>query len=59
MISFPDTEVCTKNNKLYTKVYRKETDRQKLFYINSEHPMLLKNLSVKGACSTIENCKSF
>ena len=32
-----------KNNKLYTKIYRKETDRQSFFQIDSEHPKSLKN----------------
>ena len=36
-------EVYIKNNKLYTKIYRKETDRQNVLNINSEHPISLKN----------------
>ena len=42
-IPFLDTEVYIKNNKLYTKIYRKETDRQNFLHINSEHPISLKN----------------
>ena len=55
-------EVYIKSNKLYPKIYRKETDRQKFFYINSEHPISLKNsmpysqvLKVKCAHSTIKH----
>ena len=39
---FFNTEVCIKNNKLRTKIYMKETDRQNFFHINSEHPISLK-----------------
>ena len=42
-ISFLDTEVYIKNNKIYTKIYRKQTDRQSFLYIDSEHPKSLKN----------------
>ena len=55
-----------KNNKLYTKIYRKETDRQNFLHINSENPISLKSsilysqvLRVKRTCSTIENFKLF
>ena len=41
-ITFLDTEVYIKNNKLYTKIYRTKTDRQTFFNINSEHPESLK-----------------
>ena len=44
-IPFLDTEVYIKNNKLYTKIYRKEIDRQNFLHINSEHPISLKNSS--------------
>ena len=37
-----NTEVYIKNNKLYTKIYRKESDRQTFFHINSEDPISLK-----------------
>ena len=33
-ISFLDTEVYIKNNELYTKIYRKQTDRQSFLHIN-------------------------
>ena len=33
-ISFLDTEMYIKNNKLYTKIYRKQTDRQSFLHIN-------------------------
>ena len=41
-ITFLDTKVYIKNNKLYTKIYRTKTDRQTFFNINSEHPESLK-----------------
>lgn len=34
---FLDMEVHIKNKKLYTKIYKKETYRQKFLDINSEH----------------------
>ena len=37
--------VYIKNNKLYTKIYTKEIDRQNFLHINSEHPISLKNSS--------------
>ena len=65
-IAFLVTEVYIKNNKLYTKIYRKETDRQNFLHINSEHPISLKNsipysqvLRVKRTCSTIENFRLY
>ena len=42
-ISFLDTEIYIKNNKVHTKIFRKETDRQTFLNINSEHPKSLKN----------------
>ena len=42
-ISFPDTEIYIKNNNLHTKIFRKKTDCQTFFKINSEHPKSLKN----------------
>ena len=42
-IHFLDAEVCIKNNKLHTKIYWKETDRQSILHINSDHPISLKN----------------
>ena len=41
-ISFLDTDMYIKNKKLYTKIYRKQTDRQTFLHIDSEHPKLLK-----------------
>ena len=37
-ISFLDKEVYIKNNKLYIKIYRKQTDRQCSLHTDSEHP---------------------
>ena len=58
-ISFLDTEIYIKNNKLRTKVFRKKADRQTFLKINSEHPKSLKNsvpysqaLRIKRICST-------
>ena len=42
-ISFLDTEINIKNNKLHTKIFRKKTNRQTFLNINSEHPKSLKN----------------
>ena len=65
-IPFLCTEVYIKNNKLCTKICRKETDRQNVLHINSEHAISLKSsipysqvLRVKRTCSTIENFKLF
>ena len=44
-IPFLDMGVYIKNNKLYTKIYTKEIDRQNFLHINSEHPISLKNSS--------------
>ena len=41
-ITFLDTEIYRKNNKLCTKIYRKKTDLQTFLNINSEHPKSLK-----------------
>ena len=58
-ILFLDTEIYIKNNKLHTKIFRNETDRQLFLKIDSEHPKLLKNsipysqaLQIKRICST-------
>ena len=58
-ISFLDTEIYIKNNKLHTKIFRKKTDHQTFLNINSEHPKLLKSsvpytqtLRIKKICST-------
>ena len=58
-ISFLDTKIYIKNNKLHTKIFRKKTDYQTFLNINSEHPKSLKNsipysqaLRVKRICST-------
>ena len=58
-ISFLDTNIYIKNNKLHTKIFRKKTDGQTFLNINSEHPKSLKNsipysqaLRVKRICST-------
>ena len=57
-ITFLDTEVYIKNNKLYIKIYRKKTGRQTFLNINSEHPKSLKTsisssqaLSITIICS--------
>ena len=36
-ISFLHTGLCIKKNKLYTKLYRKQTDRQNFLHKDSEH----------------------
>ena len=53
------------NNKLYTKIYRKQTDRHSLFYIDSEHPKSLKDgisnsqaLKIKQTCTTSKDFKT-
>ena len=58
-ITFLDTEVSTQNNKLVTKIYRKNTDRQNFFHIDSNHPKSLKDsipysqvLRTKRICTT-------
>ena len=37
-IVFLDSEIYLHNGKLYTKIYRKETDRHHYLHIKSEHP---------------------
>ena len=56
-IPFLDTDVYFKNNRLYINICRKETDRQKFFRIDSEHPISLRSripyrqvLKVKSTC---------
>ena len=51
--------VHIKNNKLYTKIYRKQTNRQSFLHINSEHPTSLKDRipfsqapQIKRICTT-------
>ena len=44
-ISYLDTEIFIKNNKLHTKIFRKKTDRQTFLNIESEHPKSLKTAS--------------
>ena len=58
-ISFLDTEIHIKNNKLHTKIFRKKTDCQTFLNSNLEHPKWLKNsipysqaLRIKRICST-------
>ena len=58
-ITFLDTEVYVKNNKLYTKICRrKKTDRQTYLNVNSKRPKPLKSsilyiqaLIIKRICS--------
>ena len=65
--SFFDTEVYIKRNKLYTKIYRKETNRQNFLHINLEHHIISSKNSIsysqvlRGKCifSTIKNFKNF
>ena len=42
-ITFLDTEVYKKNNKVYTKICRKETDKQTFLNTNPEYPTSIKN----------------
>ena len=42
-VSFLDTDVYIMNKKLYTKIYRKQTDRQSFLHIDSEHAKSLKD----------------
>ena len=44
-ISYLDTEMFIKNNKLHTKIFRKKPDRQTFLNIESEHPKSLKTAS--------------
>ena len=41
-ISFLDNEIYIKNQKLHTKIFKKKTDHQTFFNINSETPESLK-----------------
>ena len=57
-ISLLNTEVSIQNNQLITKIYRKNTDRQNFFQIDSDHPESLKNsipcsqaLRIKRICT--------
>ena len=57
-ITFLDPEAYIKNSKLYTKIYRKQTDCQTFLNINSEHAKSLKTsipysqaLRIKRICS--------
>ena len=57
-ITFLNTEVYIKNNKLYPKIYRKKKYRQTFLNIDSEHPKSLKTsipysqaLRIKSICS--------
>ena len=58
-ISFLDSVIYIKNNKLHTKIFKKKTDHQTFLNINSEHPKSLKSsipysqaLRIKRICST-------
>ena len=42
-ITFLDGEVSIQNNKLVTKIYRKNTNRQNFLHIDSDHPKSLKD----------------
>ena len=51
-----------KNKKLYTKIYRKQTDRQSFLHIDSEHPKSLKvdisyiqAIRIKRICTTSQD----
>ena len=44
-VSYLDTEMFIKNNKLHTKIFRKKPDRQTFLNIESEHPKSLKAAS--------------
>ena len=51
-----------KNKKLYTKIYRKQTDRQSFLHIDSEHPKSLKvsisyiqGIRIKRICTTSQD----
>ena len=57
--SLLDIEVYIKNNKLYTKIYRKQTNRQSFHRINSEHQKSLKDsISYSEALQIKRNCTS-
>ena len=51
-----------KNKKLYTKIYRKQTDRQSFLHIESEHPKSFKDsipyiqaIRIKRICTTSQD----
>ena len=51
-----------KNNKLYTKIYRKQTDQYSFLHIDSEHPKSLKvsisyiqGIRIKRICTTSQD----
>ena len=50
-ITFLDTEVYIKNNKLYTKIYKKKKkiDCQTFLNINSGHPKSMKTSIPQGS----------
>ena len=61
-ISFLDTDIYIKNNKLYTKMYRKQTDRQSFLHTDLEHPKSLKvsisyiqAIRINRICTTSED----
>ena len=61
-ISFLDPDMYIKNNKRYTKIYRKQTDRQSSLHIDSEHPKSLKvsisyiqAIRIKRICATSQD----
>lgn len=58
-VMFLDTETYIKDNKLYTKIYKKESATQTFLNITSEHLISIKNnipynqaLRIKRICST-------
>ena len=65
-LTFLDTEIQIKDNKLITKFYRKPTDRQNFLHANSEHPKNLKNsiaysqaLRIKRICTTFQDFQHY
>ena len=61
-IYFLDTDMYIKNKKLYTKIYRKQTDRQSFLHIDSEHPKSFKDsipyiqaIRIKRICTTSQD----
>ena len=47
-ITLFDTEILAQNKNIFTKIYRKSTDRQNFFHVDSEHPKSLKNSILYG-----------
>ena len=43
IISFLDTKIYIKNNKLHTKIFRNKTDRQTFLHFNAKHPKSFRN----------------